>query len=124
MLDLRSISAKEAGLTVVTLAEVMAQEFENIGSKLLTKDTLFKLLHNGNKTLAEIGHSVIICLLHNVCSPKYVELLSKEMSTSKIKSVHIKLAQYLFLILTLYPNDVLQAPVINTYLTYCINATS
>jgi hypothetical protein len=107
LLDLRSVSAKEAGNAVVVLTECMADGFEQIGFKLLGKDNLVKLLHNGNKMLSEIGNSVIICLLHNVCSPRYVEMLQKEMGATKSPLVHIKMAQYLYLILTLYPLDVL-----------------
>ena len=101
------------------LTEAMADGFEQIGYKLLGKDNLVKLLHNGNKMLCEIGNSVVICLLHNVCSPRYVELLQKEMSASRSPNVHIKMAQYLYLILTLYPLDVLNrvgSQVVNTYL--------
>jgi len=53
----------------------MAFEFESIGFKLLGKDSLIKLLHNGNKMLAEIGHSSVICMLHNIVSSRYITIL-------------------------------------------------
>ena len=86
-----------------------------------------KLLHNGNKMLAEIGHSTVICILHNIVSPRYIQLLQQEMNGTKSPLVHVKMAQYLYIILTVYPIDVIAKvgpEVVQTYLSQCINNPS
>lgn len=57
--------------------------------------------------LAEIGHSTVICILHNIVSPRYIQLLQQEMNGTKSPLVHVKMAQYLYIILTVYPTDVI-----------------
>ena len=43
--------------------------------KLVGKDTLGKLMHNGTKILAEIGASALISIVMNVCSTKIIQRL-------------------------------------------------
>jgi hypothetical protein len=54
------------------LAEAMNIEFESAAFKLVGKDTLGKLMHNGTKILAEIGASALISIVMNVCSIKII----------------------------------------------------
>ena len=61
------------------LAEAMGVDFESAAYKLLTKDGLIKLLHNGKHILAEIGFTTVVGILHNVCSVKVVSRLADEM---------------------------------------------
>ena len=50
------MGAKAAGLAVQVLAQCLGNDFENLALKLIQKEGLLKVLHNGNKTLADIGH--------------------------------------------------------------------
>ena len=50
--DLRSVSAREAGVTIQILARNL--DFEATAIKLVP--SLVKGLHNGNKILSEVGH--------------------------------------------------------------------
>mmetsp|Transcript_43444 Transcript_43444/g.41904 ORF Transcript_43444/g.41904 Transcript_43444/m.41904 type:complete len:90 (+) Transcript_43444:393-662(+) len=87
--------------------------------KLISKDSLLKLLHSGTKVLAEIGFQTISFLLANVCSPKLIQRLQEEMKGSKNTWAHSKFGHFLFLILSLYPFEgVLDRfePIIETYL--------
>lgn len=54
------------------LAEAMGIEFESAAFKLVGKDNLGKLMHNGTKILAEIGASALISIVMNVCSIKII----------------------------------------------------
>jgi len=63
------------------------------------------VLHNGNKTLSEIGHASILTILNHVCVPKLIARLPQEMANSKSPIVHAKMSQYLFVLVTLYPFD-------------------
>lgn len=54
------------------LAEAMGADFESAAYKLLTKDGLIKLLHNGKHILAEIGFHTVVGILNNVCSIKVI----------------------------------------------------
>jgi len=57
------------------LAEVLGIEFESAAYKLVGKDILGKLMHNGTKILAEIGASALISIVMNVCSTKIFQRL-------------------------------------------------
>jgi hypothetical protein len=52
------------------MAYCMGNDFENLGNKFITKDSLLKLLHSGTKVLAEIGFSTITIIIENVCIPR------------------------------------------------------
>ena len=60
------------------LAEAMGIDFESAAYKLVNKDALIKLMHNGKHILAEIGTSSMISILNNVCSAKVVQKLAEE----------------------------------------------
>ena len=79
VLDLRSATAKEAGIAIQMLAEAMNIEFEQTAFKLAAKETLGKLMHNGTKILAEIGASTLISIVINVCSIKIIQRLQQEL---------------------------------------------
>jgi hypothetical protein len=52
------------------MAQIMQDDFELLANKFISKDSLLKLLHNGNKVLAEIANQTIVAILNNVCAPK------------------------------------------------------
>lgn len=54
--DLRSMSAKAAGVAIQVLAQNLGNDFEHLALKLITKEALLKVVYSGNKTLADIGH--------------------------------------------------------------------
>ena len=54
------------------LAEALGIEFESAAYKLVGKETLSKLMHNGTKILAEIGASALVSIVMNVCSIKII----------------------------------------------------
>jgi hypothetical protein len=72
---LRSASAKEAGKTISILAQCLGDDFEQLAYKFISKDSLFKLLHNGNKVLAEVANTTIVNILNSVCLSKYISCL-------------------------------------------------
>ena len=121
--DLRSMSAKAAGLAIQTLALNFGNDFEFLALKLITKDTLIKVLHNGNKTLADVGHQAILGILNNVCVPKLIGRLQQEMIGSKSTIVHARMSCYLHVLVTLYPYEGVldkNAGFIDTFLQQCI----
>ena len=65
------MSAKEAGVTIQVLASCL--EFEQTALKLIP--SLVKLLHSGNKILADIGHTTILGILNYISSTKLHQLL-------------------------------------------------
>ena len=69
------MGAKAAGVAIQTLAQCLGNDFENLALKLIRKDALIKVLHNGNKTLAEIGHFAVLGILNHVCVPKLIQIL-------------------------------------------------
>jgi hypothetical protein len=69
--DLRSVSAKEAGITIQVLASCL--DFEPTALKLIP--TIVKLLHCGHKILAEIGHSTMLGILNYFQSMRIHSLL-------------------------------------------------
>jgi hypothetical protein len=75
MHDLRSLSAKSAGLAIQTLSQCLGNDFEYLALKLVTKDGLIKVLSNGNKTLVEIGVMTMMNILNHVCVPKLIPRL-------------------------------------------------
>jgi hypothetical protein len=64
VVDLRSVSAKEAGVTIQTLASVL--DFEPTALKLIP--SLIKLLHSGNKILAEVSHTTLLGIINYIPS--------------------------------------------------------
>ena len=91
--------------------------------KLITKEALLKVLHSGNKMLAEMAHQSILEILNHVCAPKLIARLPVEMQNSKSTSVHAKMSQYLFVLVTLYPfEEVLEkhSNMIDTFIQQCV----
>jgi|TARA_B110000305_G_C19317702_1_gene577337 hypothetical protein len=66
------MGAKAAGLAIQTLAQNLGNDFEMLALKLMTKDTLLKVLHTANKTLADHAHNSILSILNHVCVPKLI----------------------------------------------------
>lgn len=53
------------------MAQCMQNDFEQIAYKFIQKgESLLKLIHNGNKVLAEVGHQSIMTIITNVYAPK------------------------------------------------------
>lgn len=49
----------------------MQNDFEQIAYKFIQKgESLLKLLHNGNKILAEVANQTMITIITNVYAPK------------------------------------------------------
>ena len=101
--DLRSMSAKKAGLAIQTLAQCFGNDFEHLALKLITKEGLLKVLANGQKILADIGHTTILAIINHVCIPKIIQRFAVAMQESKSKLVHAMMSQYLLVLVTLYP---------------------
>lgn len=91
--------------------------------KLITKDALIKVLHSGNKMLAEFAHHAILGILNHVCVPKLIQRLQTEMLNSKSPVVHAKLSQYLFVLVSIYPFEgVLEKniKIVDQYVLQCV----
>ena len=69
-MDLRSAITKEAGKSILVLAQSLGNDFDLLANKLISKDSLIKVLHNGNKVLAEVGFSTMESIICSVCIPK------------------------------------------------------
>lgn len=62
--DLRSVSAREAGVTIQVIAANCQHEFDHTAVKLIPH--LVKVLHSGNKLLADVGHQAIKGIIKTV----------------------------------------------------------
>ena len=71
MHDLRSTSAREAGVTIQVLARSL--DFESAAVKMLP--SLVKLIQVANKILSEVGHQVIKAILMNTDTSRLSVLL-------------------------------------------------
>jgi hypothetical protein len=123
MHDLRSLSAKSAGLAIQVLAQCLGNDFETLALKLVTKDGLIKVVSNANKTLSEVGHQSMLNILNHVCVPKLISRMQADMMNTKAAQVHAKLAMYLFVLVSIYPFEGVldkNASSIDTYLVQCI----
>lgn len=69
------MSAKSASTAIQVMAQCFGNDFESLSLKLITKECLIKVLHNGNKTLADHAHLAISCILNHVCVPKLISRL-------------------------------------------------
>ena len=100
MHDLRSVSAKEAGITIQVLARNL--EFDSAALKLIP--SLVKLLHCGNKILSDIGHQTIKGLLNvvGIDIRSILAILTAEIQASKAGAVQHRLATYLYYIVTMH----------------------
>ena len=88
----------------------------------MTKEGLVKVLSNGNKTLADVGHSTMLNILNHVCVPKLIARLQQEMLNTKAQQVHAKMAQYLFVLVSIYPFEGVldrHAAYVDLYLEQC-----
>jgi len=63
----------------------MGDDYENNAHTLCGKESLSKLLKNGNKMLAEFGNNTVIAFLHNISSNRIVQRLQTEMLETKSK---------------------------------------
>lgn len=108
------------------LAEAMGVEFEPVAFKLVGKETLGKLIHNGTKILAEIGASALVAIVMNVYSVKVVQRLDQELSESKAAFVHTKAAILLITIVQYYPPEILEKleEVLPHFLRSCLTNAS
>lgn len=123
MHDLRSLSAKSAGLAIQTLSQCLGNDFETLALKLINKDGLIKAISNANKTLADIGHQTMLNILNHVCVPKIISRMQVEMLNSKSPLTHSKLSMYLFVIVSIYPFEGVldkNAAYIDKFLDQCI----
>ena len=50
------------------LTEALGDDYEANAFALCSKESLCKLLKNGNRILSEVGHHTIISILHNISS--------------------------------------------------------
>lgn len=126
ILDLRSATAKEAGIAIQLLAEAMSIDFEAVGYKLIGKDHLSKLMHSGTKILAEIGASALISIVMNVHSVKIIQRLNTELSESRSQYVYAKAATVIMIIMQYYPEDILEKldEVLPQFLKSCLTNAS
>lgn len=53
MVDQRSALTKEAAKTIAIMAEVLQEEFESQALKLISTNSLIKLVQNANKIISE-----------------------------------------------------------------------
>ena len=90
----------------------------------MTKEALIKVLHNGNKTLSEHAHQSILGILNHVCVPKLISRLQTELSNSKSALVHAKMAQYILVLVSIYPLDGVldrNATHVDSYIQQCVS---
>ena len=85
------------------LAQCLGNDFEVLALKLTKPEALVKGLHSGNKILVEAAHNAMLGVLNHVCVPKLIQRLQHELANSKSTTVHAKMSQYLFVLVSLYP---------------------
>ena len=91
--------------------------------KLITKEALLKVLHSGNKTLADIAHQTMMTILNHVCVPQLIPRLQVEMANSKSTTFHAKMSYYLLVLVTIYPFDGVldkNAKAIDAFIQLCV----
>lgn len=106
-----------------TLAQCLSNDFETLALKLVTKEGLIKVISNANKTLADVGHQTMLVILNHVCVPKIIQRLQSDMLLSKSQQVHAKMAQYLYVIVSIYPFEGVldkNASFVDAFLEQCI----
>eukprot|EP00347_Sterkiella_histriomuscorum_P017130 403350553 len=100
--DLRSQITKEASKGISLMAQILQQDFEPLAHKFISKNSLYKLLNAAKHVLAEHSHICIIAILNNVICPKIIPNIHEEIK-SKNPTVRIHNAEYLYLILSMFP---------------------
>lgn len=72
----------------------MSTDFEHAAIQMIP--SLVKVIHSGNKILAEVGHQVIKGCIQHSPSGRILEALLSELHKTRSGAVHYKLATYLF----------------------------
>lgn len=75
--------------------------------KLITKESLLKLINSGNKLLADSGHRAILALLNYVQTAKIFPRFAEELQSRNVY-VRAKIAEYLCKIFEVYPFETLE----------------
>ena len=117
------MGAKGAHTTIQVLAQSFGNDFETLALKLVTKDSLLKVLHSGNKTLADHAHQSILGILNHVCVPKLISRLQAEMANSKSPMARAKMASYIFVLVSIYPFEGVldrNASAVDSYIQQCV----
>ena len=100
MTDKRSAIIRETSITIQVLAQSMGTQFEILVVKLLSQNSLLKIIQSANKVIAERAHQSIVAAI--LCS-RTTKLIPKVFDEAKNKSpqVRSKVASY-FLLMLLY----------------------
>lgn len=83
MADKRSAIIKETSITIQVLAQALGSSSESLTIKLMSQNSLLKLIQNTNKVIAEYAHASVISTIYNSRS---IKLISKVFDEAKNKS--------------------------------------
>jgi hypothetical protein len=105
LLDLRSKVCSQACAFVILCVQKYGLAAESFADKLISKESLLKLLSNGNKVLAEAANETIQVIISCISSDRYLNKLIHEMTTTKNICVREKLSACLITIISEYDNE-------------------
>lgn len=104
---MRSAITKEAGRLVCIAAEYGQENVESLCDKLVSKQCLIKVINSATKIISENGHECVMSLLRNSKTPKVIPKIIEEVS-SKSVAVRQKLSQYLYIVVELFEEPILE----------------
>lgn len=104
---MRSAISKEACKLICIAAEYGQGNIDNLCEKLLSKQSLLKIINSGTKVIAENGHECIMALLKFEKCAKVIPKIIEEIS-SKNTSVRQKLSLYMQIIIELFDQQIIE----------------
>jgi hypothetical protein len=107
LMDLRSAVTKEASNSVRIMAQTLENDFKPLAAKLMHSSALFKLVSSATKVISEHGHVCCLAILHYCHEPKIIENIFENL-TSKNNNLRSKCAMYINIILSSWPEYVLE----------------
>mmetsp|Transcript_27729 Transcript_27729/g.42027 ORF Transcript_27729/g.42027 Transcript_27729/m.42027 type:complete len:160 (+) Transcript_27729:250-729(+) len=115
LFDLRSSITREACRTIALIAEVLQNDFDSHAGNLFVTDiSLFKLMESGNHLMAEHAHNCVVSILYNTCSQKVFKNIIRQ-ANDRHQYTRMNCAEYLLLILIVFPIPVLDKYVTDIY---------
>eukprot|EP01017_Pseudomicrothorax_dubius_P038843 TRINITY_DN5881_c0_g1_i9.p1 TRINITY_DN5881_c0_g1~~TRINITY_DN5881_c0_g1_i9.p1 ORF type:complete len:563 (-),score=129.56 TRINITY_DN5881_c0_g1_i9:884-2572(-) len=105
--DLRSAIPKEASQLICLAAKVCGDRIEGITDRLVTKESLLRIINSANKIIAEYGHKCILELLESSATPKVIPRVIEEMA-NKNQGVRMRVSQYITKFFEVFSEGILE----------------
>jgi hypothetical protein len=89
------------------IVQNIGNDFEGMANKLILTGCFMKMISSGNKIVLEHGHQVIVTMITHCIAPKLVQKFQEDMASTKNGNVRARISQYLMLMISEYPLEVL-----------------